>query len=79
MKKKIEIRKDKFKKAKKSKIKMIGFKVGDSRPTANKTVEIGLTHLLLDISKIGQILLKVLEKSDFISIRKVKNGRNKIK
>jgi len=57
------------------KIKIIGFKVGRSRPTANRTIN--ATKLLAEISEvelwkeIGVTIYRVLEKSDFISIRRV--------
>jgi hypothetical protein len=49
------------------KIKIIGFKVGQSRPTANRTVDME-KHLA---SELGLVVFGVLEKSDFISIRRV--------
>jgi len=48
-------------------IKIIGFKVGVARPTYNKTVEAGTCDF-----DIGNIIYDALEKSDFLSIRKVK-------
>ena len=48
-------------------IKMIGFKVGKSRPTANKTIDLTkISNILL-----GDKLLEVLKKSDFVSIRRI--------
>jgi hypothetical protein len=47
-------------------IKIIGFKVGVARPTYNKTVESGISDFDL-----GSIIYDALEKSDFLSIRKV--------
>jgi len=50
------------------KIKMIGFKVGKSRPVANKTID--LTHTITN--ELGCKLAEMIAKSDFISIRRVK-------
>lgn len=67
------------------KIKIVGFRVGQSRPTANVTVQ-GLTRmgsLLVDKDlerdgflavydeRIGKKIRLILDKSDFISIRRV--------
>lgn len=55
------------------KIKVIGFKVGESRPTANKTVDISwFMNREKVLQKVGEIIYEVLEKSDFISIRILK-------
>ena len=65
------------------KIKIIGFKVGKSRPTANRTVRtIAVGDRLLGRGRddklwraeslvLGGAIAVVLEKSDFISIRRV--------
>ena len=54
------------------KIKIVGFKVGKSRPTANRTLEIPETKYdALQSAWLGNELKKVLEKSDFVSIRRV--------
>ena len=61
------------------KIKIVGFKVGVSRPTANRTVEVTYTdiHNYKPIAsravreKLARALLAVLDKSDFISIWRV--------
>lgn len=62
------------------KVKLVGFKVGQSRPTSNRTVNIreafhkslnvSVEHVK-DMTMLGRILIQVLEKSDFISIRRV--------
>jgi hypothetical protein len=57
------------------KVKIIGFKVGVSRPTFNKTfqpefyIDSGLDGQ--SIYNLGFIVDKALQKSDFLSIRKV--------
>ena len=51
------------------KIKMVGFKVGLSRPTTNITFKVKKYELLE--WDLGKRLLKILEKSDFVSIRKI--------
>lgn len=60
------------------KIKIIGFKVGQSRPTANRTVfaefiddESRTTFNCATSERIGVAVAQVLVKSDFISIRRV--------
>jgi len=61
------------------KIKIVGFKVGLSRPTCIKTVElkpgeiyvVGSKHIGSATVKLGEEVAKALDKSDFISIRKV--------
>jgi hypothetical protein len=57
------------------KVKIIGFKVGVSRPTFNRTIEvinplspIGIEN---DATIIGKAVTFALSKSDFLSIRKV--------
>lgn len=50
------------------KIKIIGFKVGLSRPTANIT----FNSQHKTETELGKKLIEVLKKSDFISIRRVK-------
>ena len=60
------------------KIKLVGFKVGQSRPTANKTI-INILPQGTDLLKpnirnlegLGEVLYKILEKSDFVSIRRI--------
>ena len=47
------------------KIKIVGFKVGKGRPTANKTIKD------VENTDLDKVLMEVLEKSDFISIRRV--------
>jgi hypothetical protein len=59
------------------KIKIVGFKVGESRPTANRTLDCGKPpykdneEFLKFRDEIGLTLLRVLAVSDFISIRRV--------
>lgn len=62
------------------KIKMIGFKVGQSRPTGNRTFSLperpatypfSPTELSILDEKLGQALREVLGKSDFVSIRRI--------
>lgn len=56
------------------KIKIIGFKVGQARPTANRTFnENPLVYRSKEAywERLGEILVEVLAKSDFISIRRV--------
>jgi hypothetical protein len=61
------------------KVKIIGFKVGVSRPTFNRTLSYqeldkgnpGLAYLFGDQDHIGLAIIKALEVSDFLSIRKV--------
>ncbi len=57
------------------KIKMVGFKVGESRPTANKAFNIFDNDDLDKIEQselaLGNTLNLILQKSDFISIRRV--------
>jgi hypothetical protein len=65
------------------KVKIIGFKVGVSRPTFNKTLEYnkwldktsnklkGMDILFGDQDIIGLCVIKALQVSDFLSIRKV--------
>jgi len=56
------------------KIKIVGFKVGESRPTANRTAKSGADFrgTATEYEKyVGAMLIEVLRKSDFISIRKV--------
>jgi len=56
------------------KIKIVGFKVGQSRPTANRTLTIRLEGPITweHLSKgLGIVVLKILGKSDFVSIRRV--------
>jgi hypothetical protein len=57
-------------------LKIIGFKVGQSRPTANRTVSVLVGEGRFDVhdasvSKLGETLYEVLQESDFISIRRV--------
>ena len=56
-------------------IKIIGFKVGVSRPTCNKTLDMGelTTYDLQNYprDKLGEEVFKALWKSDFLSIRRV--------
>jgi len=47
-------------------IKVIGFKVNVARPTYNKTLDASEPPHI-----IGNAILQALEKSDFLSIRKV--------
>jgi hypothetical protein len=69
------------------KIKIVGFNVGVSRPTANRTIDItGSLEATIgeaqfrksgfrwrDMDNLGLAVAKVLAKSDFISIRRVKD------
>lgn len=48
-------------------LKIIGFKVGNRRPTYNKTIE-GYKEIGLNIAV---FFTKALEVSDFLSVRKV--------
>jgi len=52
---------------------MIGFKVGKSRPVFNRTVNVRESESLDMVydATLGKTLRKCLEKSDFISIRRV--------
>lgn len=70
-------------------IKIVGFKVGESRPTANRTIKgwpkeveallhggfLTAAFENFDVAKfddrLGETVREVLEKSDFISIRRV--------
>jgi hypothetical protein len=53
------------------KLKIIGFKVGKSRPTANHTVkDANIVSSELD-EKLGNLVRMIAFKSDFISIRRV--------
>lgn len=45
-------------------IKLVGFKVGLSRPTTIRTIN-------LDSDAIGEYIQKTMEHSDFISIRRI--------
>lgn len=59
------------------KIKIVGFKVGKSRPTENRTLDFGALKGApegtenMAIAGLGLVLVKILAKSDFISIRRV--------
>lgn len=57
------------------KVKIIGFKVGVSRPTYNKTIEINDLEVgkMVDIPqfKVTFAVCEALRKSDFLSIRRV--------
>lgn len=60
------------------KIKIVGFQVGESRPTANRTVDILAPEesgypdeVIISIRNLGRAVYDVLAKSDFISIRRV--------
>ena len=58
------------------KIKIVGFKVGKSRPTANRTAtvrEFGEEDAVLhaDLESLGSVVYATARKSDFISIRRV--------
>lgn len=69
------------------KIKVVGFKVGQSRPTANRTVSVkepsvkvpfgypisdaDKENLVKGIARLGKSVYLTLAKSDFISIRRV--------
>jgi len=57
------------------KIKIVGFKVGESRPTANRTYELidkdDWEIQLASQEELGVQVAEVLAKSDFISIRRV--------
>jgi hypothetical protein len=58
------------------KIKIVGFKVGESRPTANRTVSMNLDEASIDglakrNARVGNVIIDVIIVSDFISIRRV--------
>jgi len=56
------------------KVKIIGFKVGFSRPTANKMIDLNKTPLCPECfceKKLSKAILAVLKISDFISIRRI--------
>jgi hypothetical protein len=57
------------------KIKIVGFKVGQSRPTANRTFEHQTVendpYLKEGFLRLGQVIFEVMDESDFISIRRV--------
>jgi len=53
------------------KIKIVGFKVGLPRPTYNKTLDLENDRKLLTFGKLGVEVAKALDKSDFLSIRRV--------
>jgi hypothetical protein len=53
------------------KIKIVGFKVGKSRPTANRTFDSARIQPRDWDDELGGAVWKVLAKSDFISIRRV--------
>ena len=56
------------------KVKIIGFKVGKSRPTANRSYDstrVGTTSVDVLFRELGRQLWAALIKSDFVSIRRV--------
>jgi hypothetical protein len=62
------------------KLKIVGFKVGKSRPTVNKSFalrrdevcpEVDAINVANFAEKVGRCIVEVIEKSDFISIRRV--------
>lgn len=53
------------------KVKIVGFKVGKSRPTANRTLDNIVENNEFDKDVVGEQVMAVLAKSDFVSIRRV--------
>jgi hypothetical protein len=61
------------------KVKIVGFKVGVSRPTYNRTLDTNRVQMKFGLDSrrfiiyaiMGEAILKALEKSDFLSIRRV--------
>ena len=57
------------------KVKIIGFKVGVTRPTYNRTIELDeeafWEPMRPDALDLAKVVYKALVKSDFLSIRKV--------
>ena len=58
------------------KIKIVGFKVDESRPAANRTLTVLIGEGRFEchdesVKAIGEAIYTVLQKSDFISIRRV--------
>jgi len=52
------------------KVKIIGFKVGKARPTFNRTVDLNNVSM----TKLGELLHTALDRSDFLSVRWVKEA-----
>ena len=54
-------------------LKIIGFKVGKRRPTYNKTIKNynSLTKNVITLNEFAHYFANALEKSDFLSVRKV--------
>ncbi|MCJ7768095.1 hypothetical protein MUP79_06870 [Candidatus Bathyarchaeota archaeon] len=61
------------------KIKIVGFKVGKSRPIANRTIalkaasEMSPSDAKFRDEALGVEIIAILDKSDFISIRRVED------
>jgi len=53
------------------KIKVVGFKVGKSRPTANRQFDTEANHAQPATRAFALLMFDILEKSDFVSIRRV--------
>jgi hypothetical protein len=52
-------------------IKIIGFKVGVARPTFNRTLDLSRIPEQLTYEDLGHAIMSALEKSDFLSIRRL--------
>jgi len=53
------------------KVKIVGFKVGVARPTYNRTFDLSRIPEQCGYEDLGHTIMRALEKSDFLSIRKV--------
>jgi len=61
------------------KVKIVGFKVGVARPTYNKTLHMIWSEedgLASQIYGLGYEIARALQKSDFLSIRKIDHSPN---
>ena len=54
-------------------VKIIGFKVGKARPTFNRTIDINNVSM----AELGELLYTALDRSDFLSVRWVKEDSAK--